>query len=170
MDTKPIYRPEALHDLSQEREVNPTEAKAEWRPNRARIEQILKEQEVKMGLPKVYYSLQNPELQAMLPYEATFEDDLIEKYEVFALADNTVQIRIYPKELDPFWVTIDGQGVKGPEELLKTFIKVTTQPTASIQQYAQDSVRGVMGNDESAVSNSNASFRVTEGSHRSIAA
>lgn len=170
MDQKPTFRPEALHDLVREEQEDPTEAKAEWRPDRTQIEQLLKEHEVKLRLPKVYYSLHDSELQAMLPYEATFEDGLIEKYEVFALADSTVQIRIYPNEFDPFWVTIDSQGVKGPEQLLKTFIKVTAQPTIPIQQYAQTSVHAVMGSDEDAVPNTNASFRITEGSDRSIAA
>lgn len=162
MDTKPTFRPEALQDLSKEKEVNPTEAKAEWRPDRSKIEQLLKGQEVKMSLPKVYYSLRDPELQTMLPYEATFEDGLIEKYEVFALADNSLQIHIYPKELDPFWVAIDKQGVKGSEELLRIFIKVTAQPTGSIQQYAQASVNAVMENDENAVPDTNVPFRIVE--------
>jgi hypothetical protein len=162
MDSKPTFRPEALHDLSEEQEINPIEAKAEWLPNRERIDQILKEQEVQMSLPKLYYSIQDPELQAMLPHEARFEDDLIEKYEVFALADNTVRIRIYPKETDPFWVSIDKEGVKGSPELLSIFITVTTQPAGQIQQYAQGSVRAVMGTNESPIPDASVSFRVTE--------
>jgi hypothetical protein len=170
MYQKPTYRHEALHNLLEEEDENPIEAKAEWRPDRAKIEQLLQEQEVEMRLPKIYYSSEDLEIQTILPYEATFEDDLIEKYEVFAFADESVQVRIYPKEMDPFWVTIDGRGVKGPEELLRLFMKVSLQPTGSIQKYAQMSIYALMGNDEEAIPYTNTSFRIVTDRHACNAA
>ncbi|OGJ67516.1 hypothetical protein A2947_02340 [Candidatus Peribacteria bacterium RIFCSPLOWO2_01_FULL_54_110] len=170
MDIKPTFRQEALHDISQEEELTTAEKKAEWQPSRAKIEQLLGEQEVKLKLPKVYYSQHDPELQAVLPCEATFEDDLVEKYEVTAAKDGTVQMRVYPTEFDPFWVTIDRNGVKGSPKLLSMFLRVVAQPAQTIQQYAKAEVRGVMGNSEAAVSDSGISFHVTEGTDTGIAA
>lgn len=170
MDIKPTFRPEALHDLSQEPEPTAAEQKAEWQPDREKIEQALHAQEVRLKLPKVYYSQHDPELQAALPCEGTFEDDLIEKYELLAASDGTVQMRIYPKELDPFWVTIDRSGVKGPQELLSVFLKVVAQPAQAIQEYAKAEARGVMGHGETALPDSGIPFHVTQGSDTGIAA
>lgn len=170
MDTKPTFRPEALHDLSRELEPTSAEKKAEWQPNRAKVEQLLSEQEVKLKLPKVYYSQHDPELQAVLPYEATFEDDLIEKYEVTAATDGTVQMRVHPKEFDPFWVTIDRNGVKGSPKLLRVFLTVTAQSAQAIQDYAKAEARGVMDSSEAVVPDSGIPFHVTKGSDTGIAA
>jgi len=170
MDTKPIFRPEALHDLSEEDRENATSSKAQWKPDREKIEAMLKEHDVLLQLPKVYYSLQNKELQQILPQEASFQDDLIEKYEVFAVDDTTVQIRIYPKEADPFWVTIDRDGIHGSQELLNLYVVVQNQTTNSVQQYAHGAIHDVMGSREAALPLYGVSFHVTEGSDSSLAA
>ncbi len=170
MDQKPTFRPEALHDLSQEDRENATNPKADWKPDREWIEAVLKEHDVLLQLPKVYYSLQNKELQLILPQEASFQDDLIEKYEVFALADNTVQIRIYPKEADPFWVTIDREGIHGSQELLNLYVALQGQTTNSVQQYAHGAIHDVIGSREAALPLYGVPFHITEGSDSSLAA
>ncbi|MDD5055718.1 MAG: hypothetical protein PHZ00_05640 [Candidatus Peribacteraceae bacterium] len=170
MNTQPAFRPEALHTLTDEPELTAAEKKAAWQPDRARIDGLLKAQAVTMKLPKVFYSQRDPELRELLPCEATFHDELIERYEVTASKEGTVQIRIVPKDLNPFWITIDGNGVKGPPELLSTFLTVQTQQTSTIQQYAQGSLRGVMGGSEAVVPLAGVPFHVTQGSDAGIAA
>lgn len=170
MDTKPTFRPEALHDLSQEERENANSPKAEWEPNREKIEAMLKEHDVLLQLPKVYYSLQSNELQQILPQEASFQDDLIDKYEVFGLPDDTVQIRIYPKEADPFWVTIDREGIHGSQELLNLFVVIRAKTTNSLQLYAHGAIHDVIGSREAALPLYGVPFHVTEGSDSSLAA
>jgi hypothetical protein len=158
MDTKPTFRPEALHDLSKEEELTIAEKKAEWKPDRAKIDRLLQAQEVRMKLPKIYYSQNDAELKEILPCEAVFADDLIKKYEVYEAEDGKVLIRVFPNDFDPFLATIDRQRVTVPDEMRSMFLTVTTAPAQTIQQYANAEARGVMGNREGVVSDSGVSL------------
>ena len=102
---KPTFNPNNLLPAAcvEKQENN----RVSWQPDKTVIEALLQQQNVRLDLPMVFYSVKDEALQQLIPTNVQFIDELITSYTVQQLDENKIIITVNPKEAAPFYVTIE---------------------------------------------------------------
>lgn len=158
MDKKPTFNPDLLNKET-ETESKDSE-KVRWETDKDAIEAILEQQSVRLDMPKVYYSYEDPELQKLIPTNVEFIDELIAEYRVRHVDEKQVIITVVPKDAAPFHVQIEDGFPKADLALLGAYTRVTSK-VPSEQKYAHEQISDLMSqNDQKAATKNELPYRV----------
>jgi|GEM_PF-1872719 hypothetical protein len=140
---KPTFNPELLNIEDGDKTF--ASEKVQW-GDRAKIDKILNEQNVRLELPKVYYSFEDPELKSLIPTTVEFIDNLISEYKVQHIDEKQVIITIQPKDGSPFYVTVVNGKLKGDEQLLESYTQASSR-IPNTQKYAHEQISDLIEQD-----------------------